>query len=141
MSQVLALDYGGKRTGIAHTDDLQMMAFGLTAVDTYNLLDFLKKYFKENTVEEIVIGEPKRLHGEASEIETEILAFIEKFKKEFPKIIIHRYDERFTSKMAYNFIASSGASKKKKHDKKLVDQLSATIILQDFLKNRDFKNF
>ena len=136
MSQLLAIDYGSKRTGIAVTDDLQMIASGLTTVNTKELFSFLKKYTSENKVEAFIIGEPKRLHGEASAIEGEIKKFIIQVEKEFPTIKIHRVDERFTSKMAFDTMLQSGISKKKRRDKELVDKISATLILQDFLNYR-----
>ena len=136
MSQLLAIDYGSKRTGIAVTDDLQMIASGLTTVATKELISFLKKYTSENKVEAFVIGEPKRMHGEASDIEGDIKKFIIQVEKEFPAIKIHRIDERFTSKMAFETMLQSGISKKKRRNKELVDKISATLILQDFLNYR-----
>lgn len=135
MSQLLAIDYGGKRTGIAVTDDMQLIASGLTTIETKNLVTFLKEYLSINKVEAFIIGEPKRLHGEASDIETEIKACIEQLKKEFAGVKIHRIDERFTSKMAFDTMLKSGISKKKRRDKGLVDKISATLILQDYLYN------
>ena len=136
MPQLLAIDFGIKKTGIAVTDDLQMIASGLTTVATKELISFLKKYCTENKVEAFIIGEPKRLHGEASAIEENIKHFIVQLKKDFPKIEIHRIDERFTSKMAFETMLQSEISKKKRRDKELVDKISATLILQDFLNYR-----
>ena len=136
MSQLVAIDYGSKKTGIAVTDDLQMIASGLTTVPTQDLIPFLKKYAIENSVSGFVIGEPKRLHGEASDIETEIQKFVAILKKEFFGVEIHRIDERFTSKLAFDAMLQSGISKKKRQNKALVDQISATLILQDFLNYR-----
>lgn len=136
MGQILAIDYGKARCGIAATDDMQIIASGLDTVETPLLIDFLKKYFAENTVEEVVIGLPIDLKGNISEIETEILKFIEKFTTEFPTIQVHRFDERFTSKMASFFISQSGKSKKKRQEKGLIDKVSATIILQNFLEQK-----
>ena len=136
MSQLVAIDYGSKKTGIAVTDDLQMIASGLTTVPTQDLIPFLKKYAIENSVSGFVIGEPKRLHGEASDIETEIQKFVVLLKKEFFGVEIHRIDERFTSKLAFDAMLQSGISKKKRQNKALVDQISATLILQDFLNYR-----
>lgn len=136
MPQIVAIDYGGKRTGIAVTDDMQIIASGLTTVSTKELIPFLKDYAVLNKIEAFVIGEPKRLHGEASDIETEIIPFIEKLKIAFPNLVIHRIDERFTSKMAFETMIQSGISKKKRRDKGLVDKISATLILQDFLNYR-----
>ena len=136
MSQLVAIDYGSKKTGIAVTDDLQMIASGLTTVPTQDLIPFLKKYAIENSVSGFVIGEPKRLHGVASDIETEIQKFVAILKKEFFGVEIHRIDERFTSKLAFDAMLQSGISKKKRQNKALVDQISATLILQDFLNYR-----
>ncbi|WP_010521919.1 Holliday junction resolvase RuvX [Aquimarina agarivorans] len=136
MPQLVAIDYGGKRTGIAVTDDLQMIASGLTTVATNELMIFLKDYAQLNKIEAFVVGEPKRLHGEASSIEAEIKKFLEQLSKEFPGIKIHRVDERFTSKIAFEAMIKSGISKKKRRDKSLIDKISATLILQDFLNYR-----
>jgi len=133
MGQILAIDYGKARTGIAATDDLQMIASGLTTVETPKLADFLKSYFSENNVDEIVIGLPTDLKGNMSDIETEIQKFISVFEKEFPDKKINRLDERFTSKMASYFISQSGKNKKQRQEKGLIDKVSATILLQNFL--------
>ena len=136
MGQILAIDYGKVRTGIAVTDDMQIIASGLTTVETPKLMDFLKKYFSENQVDEIVIGLPTDLKGNMSDIETEIQKFILVFEKEFPDKKINRLDERFTSKMASFFISQSGKSKKQRQEKGLIDKVSATIILQNFLEQK-----
>jgi putative Holliday junction resolvase len=136
MGQILAIDYGKARCGLAATDDMQIIASGLETVETKLLLAFLKKYFDENKVNDVVIGLPVDLKGNISEVETDILKFIEEFKKEFPTVSVHRFDERFTSKMASFFISQSGKSKKKKQEKGLIDKISATIILQNFLEQR-----
>ncbi len=137
MGQLIAIDYGSKRTGLAATDDLQIIASGLDTVATPKLIDYLKEYMAFNKVDAFVIGEPKRLHGEASDIETQILPFIQKLQKEFPNKEIHRMDERFTSKLAFDAMLASGISKKKRRDKGLVDKISATLILQDFLQYKN----
>ncbi|AZA53350.1 Holliday junction resolvase RuvX [Chryseobacterium sp. G0201] len=136
MGQILAIDYGKARCGIAATDDMQIIASGLDTVQTQFLMEFLKKYFTENRVDDIVVGLPTDLKGNISEIETDILKFIEIFKKEFSDIPVHRLDERFTSKMASFFISQSGKSKKQRQQKGLIDKVSATIILQNFLEQR-----
>jgi len=136
MGQILAIDYGKARCGIAATDDMQIIASGLDTVQTQSLMEFLKKYFSENRVDDIVVGLPTDLKGNISEIETDILKFIENFKKEFSDIPVHRLDERFTSKMASFFISQSGKSKKQRQEKGLIDKVSATIILQNFLEQR-----
>lgn len=136
MGQILAIDYGKARTGIAVTDDMQIIASGLTTVETPKLLDFLKKYFSENAVDEIVVGLPTDLKGNMSDIETEIQKFISIFEKEFSEKKINRLDERFTSKMASFFISQSGKNKKQRQEKGLIDKVSATIILQNFLEQK-----
>ncbi|WP_080778036.1 Holliday junction resolvase RuvX [Chryseobacterium phocaeense] len=136
MGQILAIDYGKARCGIAATDDMQIIASGLETVETRFLMEFLKKYFTENKVDDLVVGLPTDLKGNISEVETDILKFIEEFQKEFPGITVHRLDERFTSKMAFFFISQSGKNKKKRQEKGLIDKVSATIILQNFLEQR-----
>ena len=136
MGQILAIDYGKARTGIAVTDDMRIIASGLTTVETPKLMDFLKKYFSENQVDEIVIGLPTDLKGNMSDIETVIQKFISSFEKEFPDKKINRLDERFTSKMASFFISQSGKNKKQRQEKGLIDKVSATIILQNFLEQK-----
>ncbi|MDR2204939.1 MAG: Holliday junction resolvase RuvX [Flavobacteriaceae bacterium] len=133
MAQILAIDYGKARTGIAATDDMQIVASALETVETKNLNAFLKKYFSENVVETVVIGLPTDLKGNLSEIETDILKFIENFSREFPEIAVERMDERFTSKMASYFISQSGKNRKHRQEKSLIDKVSATIILQNYL--------
>ncbi len=135
MARILAIDYGGKRCGIAVTDESQIIASGLTTVDTKELLSWLKAYVLQEKVELFVVGEPKRLHGEASETEQLIQPFLEKLNKALPDIPVKRIDERFTSKLAFDTMIASGISKKKRKNKALVDQISATIILQDYLYN------
>jgi len=136
MGQILAIDYGKARCGIAATDDMQIIASGLDTVQTPLLMEFFKKYFSENKVDDVVVGLPVDLKGNISEVETDILKFIGIFKKEFPTIQVHRLDERFTSKMASFFISQSGKSKKQRQEKGLIDKVSATIILQNFLEQR-----
>jgi len=136
MGQILAIDYGKARCGIAVTDDMRIIATALQTVETKFLMEFLKKYFYENKVEDIVVGLPTDLRGNLSEVETDILKFIESFKTEFSDIQVHRLDERFTSKMASFFISQSGKSKKQRQEKGLIDKVSATIILQNFLEQR-----
>lgn len=132
MARILALDYGTKRTGIAVTDELQLIASGLTTVPTHELLKFLQDYLAAEQVERILIGEPKRMNNEASGVEADIISFREKLEK-VTSIPIERVDERFTSKMAVQTMLDSGLKKKKRKDKALVDEISATIILQTYL--------
>ncbi|MBU4538637.1 MAG: Holliday junction resolvase RuvX [Weeksellaceae bacterium] len=136
MGKIMAVDYGKKRCGIAVTDDMQIIASGLDTVETKDIFVFLQKYFSQNTVDAIVVGLPTDLKGNLSEIEEDIVQFIEKFKTEYSAVEIHRFDERFTSKMASFFISQSGKSKKKREEKGLIDKVSATIILQNFLEQK-----
>ncbi|MEO6348581.1 MAG: Holliday junction resolvase RuvX [Aquaticitalea sp.] len=136
MARLLAIDYGNKRTGIAITDELQIIASGLTTVDTKELLPFLKAYCSKENVEMFVIGEPKQMNNEVSESEAAILPFIEKLKKSIPKIPIVRVDERFTSKMAFQTMIDSGLTKGQRRNKALVDEISATIILQSYMASK-----
>lgn len=135
MSKILAMDYGKKRTGIAVTDDMQIIASGLTTVNTDVLFEFLENYLKNEKVELFLIGEPKQMDYTVSESEKLILPFIEKLKKKFSQIPIKRVDERFTSKMAFQTMIDSGLKKKQRQNKALVDEISATIILQSYLYN------
>ena len=136
MGRILAIDYGTKRTGIAITDELQLIASGLTTVPTKELLDFLKKYIKSETVDLILIGEPTQKDGTASSVEIHIKEFIKSFSETFPKIEIKRVDERYTSKMAFQTMIDSGLKKKQRRNKALIDEISATIILQEYLYNK-----
>ena len=133
MSRILAIDFGEKKTGIAVTDDLQLIASGLTTVITSKLFAFLTDYLKKESVETILVGEPKTLKNEPSESEKLITPFVEKLKKTFPKVKVERIDERFTSKMAFQTMIDSGLKKKQRQNKALVDEISATIILQSYL--------
>nr|WP_245224839.1 Holliday junction resolvase RuvX [Pseudozobellia sp. WGM2] len=130
---MLALDFGQKRTGIAVTDELQLIASGLTTVSTSKLFDFLKDYVVAENVEKFIIGEPKQMNNTPSQSEALIVPFIEKLQKLHPEIPIERQDERFTSKLAMQSMIAGGVKKKKRRDKGLVDEISATIILQDYL--------
>ncbi|HMC00167.1 MAG TPA: Holliday junction resolvase RuvX [Flavobacteriaceae bacterium] len=136
MARVLALDYGQKKTGIAITDELQLIASGLTTVNTKDIFAFLNSYLKEEEVELFVIGKPKQLNNTDSESEVFIKPFIKKLEKEFPEIPIVRVDERFTSKMAFQTLIDSGLKKSKRQNKSLVDEISATLILQSYLSSK-----
>lgn len=136
MAKVLALDYGQKRTGVAVTDELQIIASGLKTVETKLLFNFLETYFAKEDVETVVLGEPKQMNYEASESEVYIQKFIKIFKNKFPKMPLVRVDERFTSKMAFQTMIDSGLNKKHRKNKALVDEISATIILQSYLYNK-----
>jgi len=133
MAQVIALDFGLKRTGIAVSDDLKMIASGLDTIETPKLMTYLKHYFSKNTVDTIVVGQPKFSDGEVMALERNILWLIEDLQKEFSNITVERIDERFTSKMASQAIFKSHLKKKKKQTKGLIDKVSATLILQDYL--------
>jgi putative Holliday junction resolvase len=136
MGRLLAIDYGSKRTGIAVTDEMQIIASGLTTVNTKNLVSFLKTYCESELVELFLIGLPKQMNNELSESEPLILKFIKILKKEIPHISIERVDERFTSKMAFQTMIDSGLKKKQRKNKALVDEISATLILQSYLHNK-----
>lgn len=133
MARILALDYGTKRTGIAVTDELQIIASGLTTVETKELLLFLNDYFAEETVELVLVGEPKQRDGTHSSVEEEIGKFLLEYSKKFPDIPLQRVDERYTSKMAFQTMIDSGLKKKQRQNKALIDEISATIILQTYL--------
>ena len=135
MARIVALDFGTKRTGIAVTDEMQIIASGLTTVDTKNLLVFLKQYVSQENVELFIVGEPKQMNYEASESEVFIAKFLTKLEKAIPEIPVKRVDERFTSKMAFQTMIDSGLSKRQRKDKGLIDEISATIILQSYLQN------
>ena len=135
MARILALDYGTKRTGIAITDELQIIASGLTTVATKELIVFLKQYISEENVELFVVGEPKQMNYEVSESEESITKFLVALNKAIPEIPIKRVDERFTSKMAFQTMIDSGLKKKQRQNKALIDEISATIILQSYLQN------
>ncbi len=136
MARILALDYGQKRTGIAVTDDLQIIASGLATVSTAEVITFLKDYISKENVELFLVGEPKQKDGTSSEIELLIEPFLKKLKNEFPDINIKRLDERFTSKLAFRTMIDGGLKKKQRQNKALIDEISATIILQDYLYNK-----
>lgn len=133
MARILALDYGGKRTGIAVTDEFQIIASGLATVATKELLPYLENYFKSENVELVLVGEPKQMDNTPSQSEAAIQKFLIKFKEKFPLMEMKRVDERFTSKMAVKTMIDSGMKKKKRQDKALLDEISATIILQTYL--------
>lgn len=136
MSKILAIDYGEKRSGLAETDDMQIVASGLAGIMTSNLIPFLEKYMAENSVEKIIIGLPVRLNGELSDVEISIQKLIKKISSLFPNIPVERVDERFTSKIASHFISLSGKSKKNRENKHLLDEVSATLILQTYLEKK-----
>lgn len=133
MPRILAIDYGIKRTGIAVTDDFQIIASGLTTIPSETAISFLKDYFSKENVAKVIIGEPKQMNGQPSESTEVIEKFVSKFQKEFPEMKVERVDERFTSKMAFQTMIDSGLKKKQRQNKALVDEIAATIMLQDYL--------
>ncbi|CAA7196137.1 Holliday junction resolvase RuvX [Chryseobacterium potabilaquae] len=136
MGQIISIDYGKVRSGIAATDDMQIIASGVDTIQTNFLLEFLNQYFSQNKVDGAVVGLPVDLKGNISDVEEDILKFIEEFEKKFPNIPVYRLDERFTSKIASFFISQSGKNKKQRQEKGLIDKVSATILLQNFLEKR-----
>ena len=133
MPRILAIDYGMKRTGIAVTDELQIIASGLTTIPSETAIVFLKDYFSKENVAKVLIGEPKQMNGQPSESTPIIEKFVKAFATTFPEMKIERVDERFTSKMAFQTMIDSGLSKKQRQNKGLVDEIAATILLQDYL--------
>ena len=140
MGRIVALDVGQKRTGIAVTDPMQVIATGLCTQPTHEVVHFLKEYLAANEVELLVLGEPQTVHGEPSESMQFIMPLLKHIERTFPELPIQMHDERFTSRMAQRAILESGAKKKQRQDKGLVDKVSATIILQSFLEMRDWNN-
>lgn len=136
MSRILAIDYGQKRTGIAVTDTLQMIANGLATVETKELEKFIVDYVAKEDVSVIVVGKPTQMNGTDSENMKRIEPFFNRLKKLFPSKEITYYDERFTSVLAHQTMLQSGIGKKARQDKALVDKISATIILEDYLQSR-----
>jgi len=136
LGRILAIDFGKKRTGIAVTDEMQIIASGLTTVNTSELIPFLKKYISKEKVELFLVGKPKQMDNSDSQSEALIIPFLKKLLKEIPQILVHRVDERFTSKMAFQTMIDSGLKKNQRKNKALVDEISATIILQSYLYNK-----
>ena len=133
MGRILAIDFGKKRTGIAVTDEMQIIASGLTTVDTKELISFLKEYTSKEKVDLFLVGKPKQMDNTDSESEELIVPFLKKLENQFSKIPMQRVDERFTSKMAFQTMIDSGLKKNQRKNKGLVDEISATIILQSYL--------
>lgn len=133
MARILAIDYGKVRTGIAVTDELQIIASGLTTVATKELIAFLKDYLLKEKVELFLVGEPKQMDNSPSESEALIAPFLKKLSGVFPNIPVTRVDERFTSKMAFQTMIDSGLKKQQRKNKALVDEISAILILQSYL--------
>lgn len=135
MSKVLAIDFGLKRTGLALSDDTKMFAFGLKTIDSRLLMGELKKLIPAERIDTLVVGEPKRLDASDTHISENVRRLVTALKQNFPELQIYSLDERFTSKMAASALSQMGMQKKVKQDKGLIDQVSATIILQDYLQN------
>lgn len=138
MSRILAIDYGRKRTGLAVSDTMQIIANGLTTVPTHGLLDFIAGYVQKEPVERIIIGLPKQMNNEASENMKYIEPFVRSLKKKLPEIPVEYVDERFTSVLAHRTMLEAGLKKKDRQNKALVDEISATIILQTYLESKRF---
>ena len=136
MARLLAIDYGRKRSGIAVSDTLQIIANGLTTVPSHTVIAFLKDYVTKETVERIIIGLPRQMNYEESESMQYIKPFVKKLQKELPTIPVEYFDERFTSKMAHQTMIDGGVKKMKRQNKALVDEISATIILQGYMESQ-----
>lgn len=139
MGRILAIDYGKKRTGLAVTDVLQIIANGLITVPTHELLEYLSKYLQSETVERILVGYPRQLNNQDSENMKRVEQFVKKLKGVFPEMPIEYVDERFTSVLAHKAMIEGGLKKKDRQKKELVDEISATIILQSYLEARNYK--
>ncbi len=138
MSRIMAIDYGKKRTGLAVTDPAQIIANGLTTVETSKLIEFITNYTAKEPVERFVVGYPTQTTGEASENLQRVQAFVNTLKKKFPSIPINMVDERFTSVLAHRTMLDGGVKKKDRQNKALVDEISATIILQSYMESNKF---
>jgi putative Holliday junction resolvase len=133
MPRIICIDYGKKRTGLAVTDPLKIIATGLTTVETPKLMDYLKDYFTKEEVELILIGEPKNLDDTDTDATPLVAQFINRLKKEFPQIPLKTVDERYTSKMASRAMIEMGMKKKNRRNKALIDEIAATMMLQEYL--------
>lgn len=140
MARILAIDFGEKRTGIAVTDSLQIIANGLTTIETKTIHAFLDEYLGKEQVEKVVIGYPKTLRNELAVVTAKIDKFLEEFTGKHPEIAVVKLDERFTSKMAFQTMIDSGIGRKARQNKALIDQISATIILQSYLESTKYSN-
>ena len=136
MARIVSIDYGKKRTGLAVTDPLQLIAGGLATVSTSTLFEYLTQYVAKEPVERIVIGEPRQPNGQPSENLARVQQFVNRWRKAMPQIPIEYFDERFTSVLAHQAMLEGGLKKKARQDKALVDEISATIILQDYMRSR-----
>ena len=139
MARIMAIDYGRKRTGVAVTDPLQLIANGLATVPSDELVKFIQSYMAKEPVELIVVGQPKQMNNEPSENMRYVQAFVTHLKRTLPQIPIEYYDERFTSVMAHQAMLDGGLRKKKRQEKALVDEISAVIILQAYLESKKYR--
>ncbi len=140
MGVFISIDFGSKKTGLATTDINKIIASALATVKTKEAISYLKKFNEQNPIDKFIIGEPKQKDGSPSIVESEIATFINLLNLSFPSISIERYDERYTSKIALNFIRESGINKQKRKNKNLIDRISATIILQSYLESKNNKS-
>lgn len=140
MGVFISIDYGSKKIGLATTDINKIIASALATVKTKEAISYLKKFNQQNPIDKFIIGEPKQKDGSPSIVEREISTFINLLNLSFPSISIERYDERYTSKIALNFIRESGINKQKRKNKSLIDRISATIILQSYLESKNNKS-
>jgi putative Holliday junction resolvase len=136
LARILSIDYGKKRTGLAVTDPLQIIAGGLATVSTSELFDWLRAYLAKESVERIIIGEPRQTNGQPSENLQRVQQFVNRWRKAVPEVPIEYFDERFTSVLAHQAMLDAGLKKKARQDKALVDEISATIILEDYLRSK-----
>lgn len=138
MARILAIDYGTKRTGLAVTDPLQIIPTGLDTVPTQGLIEYLQRYLAQEAVETIVVGEPLYPDGQPAQIHHFVVGLVRRLRKLFPDVEVVTQDERYSSEEAKEIIRQSGAKKKKRQDKALIDKVSATIILRDYLASKSY---
>jgi putative Holliday junction resolvase len=139
MGRILAIDYGQKRVGVAATDELQITSNGIDTVRTVDIWQFLEDFLKDYDVDAIVVGEPKDMMNQPSDASRFIEPFVKKLVKKYPGLKVERFDERFTSKMAFDAMIEGGLSKKKRQNKALVDKVSATLLLQSYLSSKEIR--
>ncbi len=140
MGRILSIDFGRKRTGLAATDSLKIVANGLATVPTAQVIDFIKKYMATEEVELIVVGLPRQMNGEPSESTRYLKPFLDRLRKELPEVPVEMFDERFTSTIAHRSMLDGGMKKMDRRDKAIVDTIAATIILNDYLQSRQYQN-
>ena len=140
MGRILSIDFGRKRTGLAATDSLKIVANGLATVPTAQVIDFIKKYMATEEVELIVVGLPRQMNGKPSESTRYLKPFLDRLRKELPEVPVEMFDERFTSTIAHRSMLDGGMKKMDRRDKAIVDTIAATIILNDYLQSRQYQN-